>query len=73
MWPLQGIDRVFEGVEMATQMMEDARPLLSRAIELVDEVGAGFSTPLLTLTPVTYFPGLVMCEISAVKHMALKA
>lgn len=34
----QGIDRAFEAMEVATQMVEDARPLLNRAIELVDEV-----------------------------------
>ena len=34
----QGIDKAFEALEVATQMVEDARPLLNQAIELVDEV-----------------------------------
>jgi len=36
--PVQGIDKAFEALEVATQMVEDARPLLNQAIELVDEV-----------------------------------
>ena len=35
-WP-QGMDKAFEALEVATQMVEDARPLLNQAIELVDE------------------------------------
>lgn len=35
---VQGIDRAFEAMEVTTQMVEDARPLLNRVIELVDEV-----------------------------------
>ena len=34
----QGMDKAFEALEVATQMVEDARPLLNQAIELVDEV-----------------------------------
>ena len=33
----QGIDKVFEGMDVITQTIEDARPLLNRAVELVDE------------------------------------
>ena len=31
------MDKAFEALEVATQMVEDARPLLNQAIELVDE------------------------------------
>ena len=34
----QGMDKAFEALEVATQMVEDARPLLNQAVELVDEV-----------------------------------
>ena len=34
------MDKAFEALEVATQTVEDARPLLNQAIELVDEVRA---------------------------------
>ncbi|CAL8471566.1 g11108 [Coccomyxa elongata] len=39
----QGLDRIFDAAEAATSAIEEARPLLQRVVELVDEV-----TPLLS-------------------------
>ena len=36
----QGLDRVFDAAEAATAAIEEARPLLARVVELVDEVRA---------------------------------
>jgi hypothetical protein len=35
----QGIDKIFEASDTITAAVEDARPLLNRAVDLVDEVG----------------------------------
>ena len=37
----QGLDRVFDAAEAATAAIEEARPLLARVVELVDEVRPG--------------------------------
>lgn len=37
----QGVDKVFEAMESAKAVVEDAKPLLQRAVELSDEVGVG--------------------------------
>lgn len=34
----QGLDRIFDAAEAATSAIEEARPLLQRVVELVDEV-----------------------------------
>ena len=36
-----GVDKVFEAMEAARAAIEDAKPLLSQAVKLSDEVGAG--------------------------------
>lgn len=36
----QGVDRVFEAMESARAAIEDAKPLLTQAVKLSDEVGA---------------------------------
>ncbi len=38
---VQGLDRVFDAAEAATAAVEEARPLLQRVVELVDEVRTG--------------------------------
>lgn len=35
---MQGLDKMFDAAESATAAIEDARPLLQRAAELVNEV-----------------------------------
>ena len=35
---LQGIDKIFDTADSATAAIEEARPLLQRAVELVNEV-----------------------------------
>ena len=40
-WATQGVDRVFETMEAARAAIESARPLLTRAVELSDEVRPG--------------------------------
>ncbi len=42
---VQGLDRVFDAAEAATAAVEEARPLLQRVVELVDEVRAGGWAP----------------------------
>ena len=34
----QGLDRIFDAAEAAAAVAEEARPLLQRVVELVDEV-----------------------------------
>lgn len=36
----QGLDRIFDAAEAAAAVAEEARPLLQRVVELVDEVGS---------------------------------
>ena len=36
----QGLDRIFDAAEAATSAIEEARPLLQRVVELVDEVSS---------------------------------
>ena len=36
-----GVDRVFEALEAARSAVTDAKPLLSQAVKLSDEVGMG--------------------------------
>jgi hypothetical protein len=38
----QGLDRIFDAAEAATSAIEEARPLLQRVVELVDEVICAF-------------------------------
>ena len=35
----QGLDRIFDAAEATAAVAEEARPLLQRVVELVDEVG----------------------------------
>ena len=37
---ISGLDRVFDAAEAATAAVEEARPLITRVTELVDEVRA---------------------------------
>ena len=37
---LQGIDKIFDTADSATAAIEEARPLLQRAVELVNEVSS---------------------------------
>lgn len=41
----QGLDRIFDAAEAATSAIEEARPLLQRVVELVDEVCLLFPIP----------------------------
>ena len=41
----QGLDRVFDAAEAATAAIEEARPLLARVVELVDEVRCWWLLP----------------------------
>lgn len=40
----QGLDRIFDAAEAAAAVAEEARPLLQRVVELVDEVDS-LATP----------------------------
>ncbi len=40
----QGLDRIFDAAEAATAVAEEARPLLQRVVELMDEVYSVAST-----------------------------
>ena len=42
----QGLDRIFDAAEAATSAIEEARPLLQRVVELVDEVHTQAFLPL---------------------------
>ena len=50
---VQGLDRVFDAAEAATAAVEEARPLLQRVVELVDEV----RTRVLVTRPFWSYPG----------------
>ena len=43
---LQGIDKIFDTADSATAAIEEARPLLQRAVELVNEVSWAVSSDL---------------------------
>lgn len=49
----QGLDRIFDAAEAATAVAEEAKPLLQRVVQLVDEVGQR------SLSPPSACPGAV--------------
>ena len=57
----QGLDRIFDAAEAAAAVAEEAKPLLQRVVELVDEVKHSLS-PLPTCST---FAGMHVCANSS--------
>jgi hypothetical protein len=56
----QGVDRVFEAMESARAAIEDAKPLLTQAVKLSDEVG---TEVLDVLASAFGMRALLLCEL----------
>ena len=62
----QGLDRIFDAAEAAAAVAEEAKPLLQRVVELVDEVQHSFQ-PLHTCST---FAGMHACADRSRLHDA---